>query len=190
MTFAGILIQLPVLLFSIVIHEYAHGWVAERFGDDTARSLGRLTLNPIPHIDMVGTILLPGMAILTGMPVFGWAKPVPINPNRFKNPLKDLMWVSLAGPLANFSLACCAAIGIWLIKSYGIVPAGISLSVFELLRFVLIINVILTVLNLLPIPPLDGSKIVLGLLPSRYAYQFMQIERYGFIILILLLVTI
>src|SRR3989339_1248908 len=98
-------IQLPILLFSVILHEVAHGWMAERFGDDTARVMGRLTFNPLPHIDMLGTIILPVLAVITGAPIFGWAKPVPVNSYRLRDPQRDMVWVALAGPLSNLSLA-------------------------------------------------------------------------------------
>ncbi|MCB4790562.1 MAG: site-2 protease family protein [Elusimicrobia bacterium] len=181
------LIQLPILLFSIIVHEYAHGWMAERFGDDTARVMGRLTFNPIPHIDLFGTILLPALALMTGAPVFGWAKPVPVNPYRLNNPDKDMIWVSLAGPLSNLGLAVIAAFMMWAIRTFQFMPHFFSVSVYELLRLVLVINVLLPVFNLVPIPPLDGSKVLMGLLPSNLAYRYAEIENYGFFIIIILL---
>ncbi|MHB9154160.1 MAG: site-2 protease family protein [Endomicrobiales bacterium] len=185
----NLLIQLPVLLFSVIIHEVAHGWMAERRGDDTARVMGRLTLNPVPHIDLFGTILLPALAILTGAPVFGWAKPVPVNPYRLNNPDSDMIWVSLAGPLSNFSLAVIAAFGMWMLRTFLALPEGLAVTLYEFLRLILVINIILPVFNLFPIPPLDGSRVVAGLLPSHLAYRYSQIEPYGFFIIILLLAS-
>jgi Zn-dependent protease len=185
-----LLIQLPILLFSIIFHEYAHGWVAERRGDDTARVMGRLTFNPIPHIDIFGTILLPALALITGAPMFGWAKPVPVNPYRLNNPDRDMVWVSLAGPLSNFLLAVVAAAGMWALRSLGGgLPEGVGVSLYELLRMMLIINVLLPVFNLFPVPPLDGSKVVMGILPSRLAYKYGKIEPYGFFIIIIFLTS-
>ncbi|MCX5781763.1 MAG: site-2 protease family protein [Elusimicrobia bacterium] len=184
-----LLIQLPVLLFSIIIHEYAHGWVAEKYGDDTARVMGRLTFNPIPHIDLVGTILLPALALLTGAPVFGWAKPVPVNPNRLKTPLKDMVWISFAGPIANFIFALVASLGLWFIKTYHFFGNELTITFFELFRLILVINIILAIFNLIPIPPLDGSKVLLGLLPARLAYEYAKIEPFGFIIILVLLAS-
>lgn len=181
------LIQLPVLLFSIILHEFAHGWVAEKFGDDTARVMGRLTFNPIPHIDMFGTILLPALALFTGAPIFGWAKPVPVNPYRLRNPERDMIWVSLAGPLANLSLAVIASLLMWLIRTYELFPHFFSVSLYELLKLTLVLNVLLPVFNLVPIPPLDGSRVLMGILPSNLAYKYAQIEQYGFFIIIILL---
>lgn len=185
----GLLIQLPVLLFSVIIHEVAHGWTAGRFGDDTARVMGRLTFNPLPHIDMFGTILLPALAVLTGAPVFGWAKPVPVNPYRLNNPGRDMVWVSLAGPLSNFALAVIAAFGMWLVRMSAPAPDGFAITVYEFLRLVLIINIILPVFNLFPVPPLDGSRVVAGILPSKLAWEYGKLEPYGFFIIIILLAS-
>jgi Zn-dependent protease len=176
------LIQFPLLLFSITIHEYCHGLIAERRGDDTARLLGRLTLNPIAHIDLFGTILLPLLAMISGFPLFGWAKPVPINPLRLYSPRSDMMYIGLAGPAANFSLAVASA----LILRF-IISSGLFVTFVPLFHYLLIINVILAVFNLIPVPPLDGSHILGGLLPRDMAYQYERIKPYGFIIIIFLL---
>ncbi len=176
-----------MLLFSVILHEVAHGWMAERRGDDTARAMGRLTFNPIPHIDMFGTIILPVLAIVTGAPVFGWAKPVPVNTYRLNDPEKDIIWVSLAGPLSNILLAVAASACMWLIRSVTAFPAPLAASLYEFFRLVLFINIILPVFNLFPVPPLDGSKVLMGLLPSNMAYRYSQLEPYGFFIIIILL---
>jgi Zn-dependent protease len=185
----NLIIQLPVLLFSVILHEVAHGWTAERFGDDTARVMGRLTFNPVPHIDIFGTILLPALAVVTGAPVFGWAKPVPVNPYRLNNPDRDMVWVSLAGPLSNLLLAVAAAGLMWGLRVTAFVPETVVVPLYELLRLILIINVILPVFNLFPVPPLDGSKVLMGILPSRWAYEYSKIEPYGFFIIIILLAS-
>jgi Zn-dependent protease len=183
------LVQIPILLFSVIVHEYAHGWVAERRGDDTARIMGRLTLNPIPHIDMFGTIILPLICYISHFPMFGWAKPVPVNPYRLNDPKNDMIWVSLAGPLSNFALAVSAAFVMWTVRTFPLFPAGIAGALYELMQYTLVINVILPVFNLFPVPPLDGSKVVMGILPSELAYRYASLERYGFVFIILLMST-
>lgn len=179
---------MPVLL-AITVHETAHGWVARRFGDKTAQMLGRLTLNPIKHIDPVGTILVPAvMLLLPGGFVFGWAKPVPVDWRNFKRPKQDMAWVALAGPASNLLMALA-----WALTAR--VALGLSadnwIAVPLLFMGVagIFINTILMVLNLLPLPPLDGGRVLTGLLPGRYAYHFARIEPYGFFILVLLLVS-
>ena len=182
------------LLFAITLHEVAHGWAAKQLGDKTAMLLGRLTLNPIKHIDPVGTVLVPGLLILSGFIfgsglgfIFGWAKPVPVNWDQLRNPKRDMALVAIAGPLANFIMAVfwalIAKIGIMLQSPFASEPmlfmGGVGIS----------INLILMVLNLLPIPPLDGSRVVSSMLPGPLAWKYSKIEPYGFIILMALLVT-
>jgi len=178
---------LPVV-FAITVHEVAHGWVAKQKGDLTAYRLGRLTLNPIKHIDPLGTIILPGLLLITGTGfIFGWAKPVPVDAGNFKRPLQDMAWVAAAGPLSNLLMAL-----IWALLA----RLGVILN-FEVVSLPLIymgvagisINLVLFLINLLPIPPLDGSRILTGFLPPRLAWQYNQIERYGFLILVILLYT-
>ena len=188
-----IAISLPPLLLALTLHELAHGYVALQFGDQTARMAGRLTLNPIPHLDPIGTLLiLFGMA--TGAPVIGWAKPVPVNPYNLRRPRTDMIWVALAGPAMNLLLAAGSAFALrwfpdpgWRAgSSLGLgftVPLGLMLVVS------LWINVGLAIFNLLPIPPLDGARILTGLLPRRHALTFSQLEPYGFIILLLLFMS-
>jgi Zn-dependent protease len=180
---------LPVL-FAITVHEVAHGWVARKLGDPTAMRLGRLTLNPIKHIDPVGTILLPLLMLVFKMPfIFGWAKPVPVTWSNLKHPKRDMALVAAAGPLSNLLMAVFWA---------GIMKLGISLgatsgAVAQFMIYMggagIFINVILLVLNLLPIPPLDGGRVLSGLLPGPWAWQLNRIEPYGMIILVLLLVS-
>ncbi len=177
---------LPVL-FAITVHEVAHGWMARRFGDPTAMMLGRLTLNPIKHIDPVGTLLVPGLMLMVGFPfIFGWAKPVPVTWSNLRHPKQDMVWVALAGPVANLIMA----IGWAVIAKIGIMTyADGSLSaVFMLYCGVagIYINVILMTLNLLPLPPLDGGRVLTGLLPGPLAWKLSRVEPYGFIILMAL----
>lgn len=167
-----LLLSAPAILFGLTIHEFSHGYVADRLGDPTARMLGRLTLNPLRHLDLFGTLAL-------FLFRFGWAKPVPINPRNFRNPARDMAMSSLAGPGANFVVAAVAGI---LLRAIGL--AGIGGFLFELLRWFVLINLILCFFNLIPIPPLDGSRLLYYFLPPRYAAGYAQLERYGFLILI------
>lgn len=182
---------IPALL-GIILHEVAHGWVAARRGDPTASQLGRLTLNPLPHIDPTGLLVF-AMTSLTGSFVFGWAKPVPVNPRYFKNPVRDMMLVALAGPVTNFLLAALFAVLLRLLVT--LMPpaawADSSSYVFVLLLMQagIIINCGLAWLNLLPIPPLDGSKVLAYFLPPEMAWRYMSAERYGFVILLVLLLS-
>ena len=180
---------LPVI-FAITVHEVAHGWVAKRYGDNTASSLGRLTLNPIKHIDLFGTIILPGLLLMTGTGfIFGWAKPVPVDPRNFKNPLRDMAIVALAGPVSNLLMAVAWALITRLGVTIGAGTEAISLPLIYTGVAGISINLVLALINLLPIPPLDGSRILTGILPSYWALQYNRLERYGFIILLLLLYT-
>ena len=175
---------LPVL-FAITVHETAHGWMALRLGDKTAMMLGRLTLNPIKHIDPLGTILIPGLMYLMAGFMFGWAKPVPVTWQNLKHPKRDMVYVAAAGPVANLLMAILWALSIRLGLALGEVgQALVFMGVAGIF-----INTILMVLNLLPLPPLDGGRVLTGLLPGPYAYQFARIEPYGFWILIVLLLT-
>ena len=172
---------IPVII-AITFHEAAHGWVADRLGDDTARRLGRVTFNPLRHIDRFGTIILPGLLLLMRAPfVFGYAKPVPVNFNQLDNPKRDMIWVALAGPGMNILLAVGAAI---LFHSTYWFPFWFGEWLADTLRNMLLINVVLAVFNMLPLPPLDGGRVLVGLLPRRLAYRFARIERFGMLILI------
>jgi len=180
----GLLLSIPVFLLALTFHEVAHGYVARRLGDPTAEEMGRLSLNPAKHISIFGTILFPLMLYLAHSPViFGWAKPVPVDARYFRNPLRGMMWVGMAGPMANFILALAGALVFRLLK--GLV-AGQSV-VLDLTVMFIFINLILGLFNLIPIPPLDGSRIVTGLLPKRLAVEYLKVERYGFLILVFLL---
>jgi len=168
-----------ILIFAIVVHEYAHGWVAYRLGDSTAKQLGRLTLNPLKHVDPVGTIIFPALLILMKSPfIFGWAKPVPINFRNLRHPKRDIMWVGLAGPAINIVIAVFCSL---------LMKLPISGHMEGVLALAILINLILAVFNLLPIPPLDGSRFVMGLLPLPYARNYAKLEPYGIIIVCLLL---
>ena len=179
---------LPIL-FAITVHEAAHGWVAKKLGDKTAMMLGRVTLNPIKHIDPIGTILLPLIALLMTNFVFGWAKPVPVTWENLKNPKRDMALVALAGPFANILMALFWGIVMKIALSLG--PdwywLGTPLSLMGAAG--IFINVILCVLNLLPLPPLDGGRILTAVLPGPLAWQVSRLEPYGLFILIALLVT-
>lgn len=179
----------PPLLFAVIIHEYSHGRAAERLGDPTARLMGRLTFNPIPHIDIVGSIIFPGLLFLAsgGNMLFGWAKPVPVNPYNLRRPQKDMVWISLAGPGANLAAALACGLLIRLMGLLGLGAQGPWFPVHALLLFGLMINVVLAVFNLIPIPPLDGSKVLAGFLPYRLYAGYMKLERYGMFIIIGLL---
>jgi Zn-dependent protease len=180
---------LPVV-FAITVHEVAHGWIAKKYGDNTASVLGRLTLNPIKHIDLLGTIILPGLLLITGTGfIFGWAKPVPVDPRNFKNPLQDMAIVALAGPVSNLLMALGWALITRLGVTIGAGTEAISLPLIYSGVAGISINLVLALINLLPIPPLDGSRILAGMLPSYWAWQYNRLERFGFIILLLLLYT-
>jgi Zn-dependent protease len=178
---------LPVL-FAITVHETAHGWVARHFGDKTAEMQGRLTLNPFKHIDPVGTILVPGLMLLTVGIALGWAKPVPVDWRNFRRPKQDMAWVAVAGPVSNLAMAVAWALALRIAAN---LPADSWVAMPLLYMGVagIFVNTILMVLNLLPLPPLDGGRVLTGVLPSPYAYHFARIEPYGMWILIILLFT-
>ena len=180
-------ISIIVLLFSVILHEVMHGVMALKFGDHTAQAAGRLTLNPLPHIDLFGTILLPALLIFTGSPIlFGWAKPVPVNPLNFSNLRRGELLVSAAGILANFGLAIFAAIIYHILNT---LPQEFPALLGAILRFTVTINLVLGIFNLFPIPPLDGSKILLSQLPYNLARQYQKLEQYGFLLLLILLMV-
>ncbi len=180
---------LPVI-FAITVHEVAHGWVAKKYGDNTASRLGRLTLNPVKHVDLLGTIIVPGLLLMTGTGfIFGWAKPVPVDPRNFKRPLQDMAIVALAGPVSNLIMALIWTLIIRLGIFIGTNAEAISLPLIYTGVAGISINLVLAMINLLPIPPLDGSRILTGILPSYWAWQYNRLERYGFILLLVLLYT-
>lgn len=177
-----LLISIALLLVAVSVHEYAHGLTAFKLGDPTAKHSGRLTLNPIAHIDPVGTILVPLILVITRSPfLFAWAKPVPVNFYNLHNPKRDMLWVGLAGPAANFAMAVGASV---ILRTPLILPNTIGELV---MGYFVILNLLLGVFNLVPVPPLDGSRILFSLLPDRYAYAYGQMERFGMIILLALI---
>jgi Zn-dependent protease len=180
-------IQFAVVMFAISIHEAAHGWMANRFGDPTAKLQGRITLNPIAHIDLVGTIIFPLMLIMMGAPVFGWAKPVMVNPYNLRNPKRDHMYIAASGPLSNIFAGIAAIILFILLKRVGVVDLVNPGIITLLLFYLIIINIFLAIFNLIPIPPLDGSGIIEGILKGEALEWYQKIRPYGFIILILII---
>ncbi len=181
------LISILILLYSAILHEIAHAWCASNLGDDTARNLGRLTLHPRPHLDPIGSILLPLLFLFSQSSFFfAWAKPVPINVNRLQNPRLDIIWIAVAGPLTNLTVALFAGL---IFKGLGHFPFSI-VYILPLVAAVIQINIILALFNLLPIPPLDGSKILSGILPQPLSRYYNQIAPYGiWIILSILLMS-
>lgn len=177
----GLLISFGLLLIAMVVHEFSHGWVAYKLGDPTAKYSGRLTLNPLAHIDPIGTVLLPLLLYLStnGQFVFGAAKPVPINYQALKNPKRDIIWIGASGPAANFILAFLCSLFLRFLAP--------PVLIHYLLQSLIVINVVLGVFNLIPIPPLDGSRIVMGLLPGSLAYRYALIEPFGFFIIMALI---
>jgi Zn-dependent protease len=177
------------MIFAITLHEAAHGYVAKYFGDYTAYQAGRISLNPINHIDPIGTILIPItlVVVTAGQFVFGWAKPVPVNFGNLRDPKRDMLWVAAAGPGANLFMALCWALALKLVL---LLPANyFSYPLQKMAEGGVLLNLGLMVLNLIPIPPLDGGRIAVSLLPNRLAYRFAMIEPYGLIIIVLLLAT-
>lgn len=186
------------LLLGVILHEVSHGWVADRLGDPTARLMGRITLNPLVHIDPVGTVLLPLVLLVTGAPfIFGWAKPVPVHFENLRGGRRDMALVAAAGPVTNFLLACAAAFVFRLILVGAQDPSIVGQTWFQwiaepVLQMALIslsFNLVLMLFNLMPIPPLDGGRIAVGLLPIRMAYQVERLERFGMLIVLIVIMT-
>ena len=198
------IISLFVLLFAITIHEASHGWAAAKFGDFTAKSMGRVSLNPVAHIDPVGTVLLPLLLAITRLPVFGWAKPVPVNPFNLRNPRRDNLWISAAGPAANLTAAAVCLVSIVVLRlinpgivvflgnylsGWGSLPRGFYPleGLVLILFFGVQINTYLAVFNLIPVPPLDGSGVLMGLLSDEAAQSYDRLRPFGFMIVLALI---
>jgi len=188
-----IVIQVAVLLFAVSVHESAHGWVALRCGDTTARDLGRITLNPVKHLDPFGSLLVPALLAFTGAPVFGWAKPVPVSLRGVRNPRRANLLVSAAGPLSNFAVAILSAVAFFALRILapeGPLPRESVLYPLTLVAlFSVAVNVTLGLFNLIPIPPLDGFGVVESFAPARWIRGVMWVRRYGFIVLVVAIFT-
>lgn len=191
----------PLFLFSLSFHEAAHGWMALRFGDNTAKAMGRVTLNPLPHMDIIGTVLLPIMGILTGAPVIGWGRPVPVNPYNLKGDMRrSSLWVAASGPTSNFILAALFAglahllvISLPAISMSMVIPGSVGATtisgIYAIFEMGVILNLVLCFFNMLPLPPLDGGTVVRGVLPTANLDGFDRFSRYSFLILLALFVS-
>lgn len=190
--FTQVLIQIVVLIASLSVHEAAHAWAADRLGDPTARLLGRLSLNPVVHVDPIGTLVFPLVSMLTGLPLIGWAKPVPVETRRLKHPKRDFALIAAAGPASNVVMAIAGAAVLMLIPDAppgDIAGGAVTEPLVALLQFFVVINVLLAIFNMLPIPPLDGGNVLLGVLPHAGARLVEQLRPYGILILYALMLT-
>ncbi len=192
------ILYMVALIFSLSVHESAHAWMSNHFGDDLARLQGRISLNPAVHVDPIGTLLFPAISFFTGAPLFGWAKPTPVNPLRWRNKRVANFWVSIAGVLCNFAIAIIAGITIRILFEVGIINYGpnplgttslVARGAMELLFVFFQLNVALGVFNLVPIPPLDGSKVLSSIMGPNFDSGFDALERFGFILLIIAMFT-
>ncbi|PYR90722.1 MAG: site-2 protease family protein [Acidobacteria bacterium] len=188
MDLLSIAVGFGVLLISLTIHEAAHAWTADRLGDRTARALGRVSLNPLAHIDPIGTVLLPLIAAVSHLPLIGWAKPVPVNARNLGHPRRDFMLVAAAGPISNLLQAVVAAALLRIVMVGGAVSAPWAMPL-DVLFLAIQINLLLAFFNLIPVPPLDGGNVLLGLLPPRVATRYSQLRQYGFLVLYAMMFT-
>ena len=188
---AQVVIAFIVLLFSLTVHETAHAWTANRLGDPTARLLGRVSLNPVVHADLIGTVVFPLVALASGVPLIGWAKPVPVNARRLRNPRRDFMLVAAAGPASNLVMAFAAAsvLAILPVSPLVLGEPNVSVPIATFLRIAVQLNLLLAVFNMMPIPPLDGGNVLSGLLPAGLAAQYDRIRPYGFLLIYALILT-
>ncbi len=189
--FGQLFIAFLVLVFSLTVHEAAHAWAADRLGDPTGRLLGRVSLNPAVHVDPLGTILFPLLAMIANLPIIGWAKPVPVSLRNLRNYRRDFLFIAAAGPGSNLLLAVGSGILLRVVGPIGVASNGADLltPLLLLLRFALQVNLLLAIFNLIPIPPLDGSNILAGVLPAPLARSYDRLRPYGFLLLYLLMFT-
>jgi Zn-dependent protease len=186
-----LLIAFGVLIFSLTVHEAAHAWSASLLGDDTARRLGRVSLNPVVHVDPIGTLLLPLVAIIGNLPIIGWAKPTPVNPRNLRHPRRDYVVVTAAGPASNLLIAVLAALVLHFmpLPDPGVDGMDVSSPIIALAIELVDINLLLALFNMIPVPPLDGGRVLSGLLPPALAIRYNQVGRFGFIIIYALMLT-